>query len=158
LNPAAPPRSGRRELDVPHESAGGFVEQEHPSDALLSIHAPSLPGLFAAAARACFEQMTDLSRVLHVEVRRFECEAPDVEELLVVWLNELIGASAVERLLFSGFEIEEASETRVVASARGERVDPARHVLRREVKAATYHRLSVASGPSGWSATVLLDI
>jgi SHS2 domain-containing protein len=65
-----------------------------------------------------------------------------------------------------------AQTVQVTAVLRGERADPARHVLLAEIKAVTYHRLSVeplkpgaeadadssAADALGWRATVLLDI
>lgn len=135
-----------------------YEEEEHPSDAILRIRAPSLPGLFSAAARATFGLMTDVSRVAPSDERRVACEAGSREELLVAWLNELIGLAGTERAFFCEFEIVSLSDTRLEALVRGETVDAARHALSKEVKAATYHRLSVTKRADLWEATVLLDL
>lgn len=44
------------------------------------------------------------------------------------------------------------------AMARGERIDPARHNQRADVKAVTLHRFSLQETPAGWEARVVLDI
>jgi SHS2 domain-containing protein len=137
---------------------GSFEEEEHPSDALLRIRAATLEGLFGAAARACFAVMTDLGRVRPRIACEVRCDAAGLEDLLVVWLNELIGVSGAERLFFSEFDVRALAATRIEAVARGEPIDPERHLLLKEVKAATYHRLSIATSRDGWEATVLLDI
>jgi len=135
-----------------------FEEEEHPSDALLRIRAASLPALFAAAARGAFSLMTDLDRVEPRVARPIACAAPNREELLAVWLNELIGVAGAEALFFSEFEVARFSENALEATARGEPIDAARHALRKEVKAATYHRLSIREVAGVWEATVLLDL
>jgi SHS2 domain-containing protein len=44
------------------------------------------------------------------------------------------------------------------ASAWGERIDPARHRLAREVKAITYHGLWLRPQGAGWAAEVIVDV
>ena len=44
------------------------------------------------------------------------------------------------------------------ATAHGEPIDPARHVLDHEVKAITYHGLRVEPTTDGWQAEVIVDI
>ncbi len=46
----------------------------------------------------------------------------------------------------------------LTATAWGERLDPTRHVLSHEVKAITYHELTVEPTPEGWQAEVIVDI
>lgn len=133
-------------------------EEDHPSDALLRIRAASLPALFAAAARGTFALMTDLDRVAPRVARPIACAAANREELLAAWLNELIGVASAEALFFREFDVTRCSDTAIDAIARGEAIDAARHALRREVKAATYHRLAIREAGGGWEATVLLDL
>jgi SHS2 domain-containing protein len=136
----------------------GFIEEEHPSDALLHVTAATRRDLFANAARACFALMTDLDAVRPAVSRRVACEGRDIEDLLVVWLNELIGIAAIDGLFFSRFDVTDLAETRLSAQAHGEPIDPARHPLRKEVKAATYHRLWIREAAGGWEASVLFDL
>ena len=44
------------------------------------------------------------------------------------------------------------------ATARGEPLDPGRHLLKHEVKAITYHELKVSETSEGWLAEVIVDI
>ncbi len=156
---------GEPPLDFNHFSAIAskslrreFEEEDHPSDALLRIRATSLRALFATAARATFALMTDLDRVEPRIARPIVCTAPNREELLAVWLNEIIGVASAEALFFREFEITRISDTAIEATARGEAIDPTRHTLQKEVKAATYHRLSIRDAAGAWEATVLLDL
>jgi SHS2 domain-containing protein len=139
----------------PHDD---IPDVEHPSDAFVRVAGATREELFAHAARACFALMTDLAAVRPIEERAIRCEGRDVEDLLAAWLNELIGIAAIESSFFCRFEIDDLRETRLTARAFGERIDPMRHPLKVEVKAATHHRLSVRRSGSGWEATVLLDL
>ena len=136
----------------------GFVEEDHPSDALVRVMGTTREAVFINAARACFALMTDLETVRPTAARRVACEGRDLEDLLAAWLNELIGVASIEGLFFARFDVADLSETRIVAQAIGEPIDPARHPLRKEVKAATYHRLSIRETAGGWEATVLFDL
>jgi len=52
-----------------------------------------------------------------------------------------------------------ALPTALHATCRGETMDPARHIMDHEVKAITYHGLSVAQNADGtWQAEVIVDI
>ena len=57
----------------------------------------------------------------------------------------------------SRFEVS-VGENGLKASAWGEPIDPARHVLSHEVKAITYHGLRVEREGDGWIAEVIVDI
>lgn len=136
----------------------GFSEEEHPSDALVRVSGATQRDLFANAARACFALMTDLDSVHPLISRRIACEGRDPEDLLVVWLNDLIGIASIDGIFLSRFDVQHLGETRLSGEVFGEPIDPARHPLRKEVKAATYHRLSIRQTAEGWEATVLFDL
>ena len=98
--------------------------------------------------------------VVRVEPRedvRLEVTAGDREELLHDWLQ------AVLVRVQAGFVpcevgVDLASDTRVVATLRGEALDPRRHQVRGEVKGVTWHGLAVGEIPNGVRARVILDV
>ena len=98
---------------------------------------------FANAARGMFSIITDLGTIRGGESHRVSVTAPDVEALLVNWLNELLYRFEVEGLLFGEFSIEEITQRQLVATCNGERCDPQRHPMKTGVKAATYHSLEI---------------
>lgn len=92
--------------------------------------------------------------------RRIEiaCAAPDLEILLVDWLNRLISAMATEEMLFGRFEVAIRQDA-LKATAYGEPIDPARHRPAVEVKGATFTELEVAQDPDGrWRAQCVVDV
>jgi SHS2 domain-containing protein len=88
-------------------------------------------------------------------------EEPDVELLLLRFLNELVYLRDARRLLLRPGElrVEETPEgARLEATLLGESLDPARHRLAVDVKAATAHALSLVRENGGFRATVTLDV
>ena len=62
-----------------------------------------------------------------------------------------------DHMLFGRFEVHVRNDG-LTATAWGEPLDPARHVLSHEVKAITYHELKVERTADGWLAEVIVDI
>lgn len=136
-----------------------FEILEHTADAGIIARGETAEELFANAALGMFSLMAELEAVRQPEERRIEVEAADREGLIVRWLTELLYYLDAEELLFSRFQVEEASETRLRARAFGERIDPERHRLHFGVKAVTRHLLEVGRDATGaYRARVLFDI
>ena len=117
---------------------------DHTADYMVEVFAASLPELFADAALALFDTVTDVKTIRPREEVSLSVEAADTEELLVTWLTELLFLYESERWLFCRYEPRLVNDRRVEGKAWGERLDPDRHPIDREVKAITYHRLAFA--------------
>ena len=131
---------------------------EHTADAGIIARGGTLSELFANAALGMFSLMADLGGVREREQRQIELTARDVQGLLVNWLSELLFYVDAEEILFSRFEIDELSDTRLRARAWGERIDRDRHELHFGIKAVTRHMLEVVEENGDYRATVLFDI
>jgi SHS2 domain-containing protein len=109
----------------------------------------------AVALTAVISDPVDVAGDILVEV---ECDAPDVELLLVDWLNALIYEMAVRRMLFSHYEVE-ISGTHLDGRAWGEAVDIERHQPAVEVKGATCTEVAVYMDHEGmWHARCVVDV
>jgi SHS2 domain-containing protein len=64
----------------------------------------------------------------------------------------------VEGLLLRRFEVSDLGNGRFEARAWGEGFYDGRHVIRREVKAVTFHQLEVKQEQGQWRARVILDL
>ena len=77
-------------------------------------------------------------------------------------LNALITRQDIEEVVLSEVatpRIEKGGEGIVLTgSARGVGREAAENHLETEVKAVTYHGLSVVETPTGWQATVVVDV
>jgi SHS2 domain-containing protein len=132
------------------------------SDLCFAAWGTTLPEVFAAAAEALLDATVEAREALgEVEQRHVELAEPDLELLLLRFLNELIFLRDAEGLLLRPRELRvEAgpSHARLVADLVGERVDRRRHRLLSDVKAATAHGLALAREADRFRATVTLDV
>lgn len=131
----------------------------HTADVGIRVQAASLPQLFEEAAQGLFGLMVEnLEEVQPRERVPVQLPAQSaVEYLLFDWLSELIYLFDTRRLVCSRFAVR-LSEAGLNGEAAGEPLDVARHRLRNEIKAVTYHQLAVRSTETGWEATVIVDI
>lgn len=128
---------------------------EHTADVGILARGDTCEEAFGAAAEG-------LAEILGVwfpgegQEREVRVEAPDVEALLVAWLDELLYLAETADVVFGGFAVDRVGEGEVVARARvGPRVG--RELDGQHVKAATYHRLRVSS-EERCEARVYLDV
>src|SRR5262245_52913491 len=123
---------------------------EHTADLGIRVRAADLNALFADAATALFAAIVDgLDAVRPPQQVESAVEGLDPDYLLFDWLRELLCRVDAEHLVLSQVDVT-VSETGLVARARGEPLDPARHLLSHEVKAITYHGLRVEREDGGW--------
>jgi SHS2 domain-containing protein len=135
-----------------------YIQLPHTADIWVRVRGKDLRELFANAGFAFFEQVAELAAVEEKETQMIRAQAADRELLLVAWLDELLYHFDALHLLFKDFDIIELDETHIVAKAYGEKYDPARHRLRAEVKAITYHQLAVEQVGDHWEASVIFDV
>jgi SHS2 domain-containing protein len=134
-----------------------FEVIDHTADAGVVAYGADLGQAFSNAAKALFSLVTELGDVAEALYRDVELTAPDEEDLLVAWLNELIYLFDTENILFKRFEVT-VLDNRLKARVYGEKVDSSRHRLKTGVKGATYHMLGVSKGDSGCKVQVIFDI
>lgn len=134
-----------------------FEVLEHTADTGIIAYGSDLKQAFANAAVGLFSLMVDLDTVRESLEKQIEVNAPDMEGLLVEWLNELIFIFDVEYILFKRFEITELGAGHLKAQAFGEKVEPTRHEIKLGVKAATYHMLHIEKD-NGYRVQVLFDV
>jgi SHS2 domain-containing protein len=131
---------------------------DHTADLGLRIHAPDLNALFADGGQALLSVIVSDSNTVEPRDRlTVRVAGTDLEYLFVDWLDELLFLFESKRFLASEFETQ-LDDTGISATVRGEPCDPARHALAHEVKAVTYHGLTVEQSADGWRAEVILDI
>ena len=134
---------------------------DHTADVAAEVTGRTPGELFASAAQALTDTMTERTTVTAAATEAVTLEAGSIEDLLVDWLNELLYRFEVRNLLVADADVAvRADDTRwrLDAAVRGEPFDPARHAMRVLVKSATYHSLHVIERDGEWSATVVFDI
>ena len=132
-----------------------FEEIEHTADRALKINGQNLEELFVNAARGLNSLLEADGDIDSTPVTKsIELEAIDAESLLVEWLSELAYWAEAEMLVFSKFDLQDVSPTRVKAKIHGSRVAQ----LENHIKAVTYHNLEIVQTDSGLAATVVFDV
>jgi len=142
--------------------SGTFELVDHTGDVGLRVRAESLEGLFETAATGMLSVMLENPEsVRPIQRREMVVRGADVEELFVNWLSELNFLFSTEGKLFSKFRVHSIEMNRTAllkAQIAGEGYDPARHELRLEIKAVTFHKLFVGRRDDHWEAQVIFDI
>jgi protein archease len=135
-----------------------FRTIEHTADIGIEVEADTLAELFAGAAEGMFSLIVSPGVVSQLLSRHLTLEANDLEELMFSWLNELLYLLDADSLLLSRFEITRVETTHLDATVSGERFDPGRHSLMEEIKAATYHQMTVEQRDGSWHARIIFDV
>lgn len=131
---------------------------EHTADLGLRVRSATLEELLGEAARGFVSLIVADPKAIQPRVRRaVRVEAAEPEYLLLDWLNELLYLFDTQHFLGSEFQIA-LGAAGLTAEIVGETLDPARHLLEHEVKAITYHALTVERQADGWLAEVIVDI
>lgn len=133
---------------------GRWQELEHTADLALHVWGADLPDLFATAARGMFSLLVNLAAVPSTQTLTVTLAAPDVETLLVDWLNELLYWGERERLAaYVEFKFAVLTPTILQATVRGGAVSE----YYSYIKAATFHNLEVRVTPAGYETEIVFD-
>lgn len=130
----------------------------HTADMGIEAWAERKQGLFITAAQGLREMLFGRAPIGTQEQAAVTLDMPDDAELLVSWLNEILYRFEVDELVPAEFRVDTLNNGHLEAVIRGERYDPARHPLQRQVKAVTYHQLTLEQQPAGWYAKVYVDL
>ncbi len=131
---------------------------DHTADVGLAARADTLGELMEALAEGLTDVICDRESISPAERREIAVGAEDVEALAVDFLSEVLLAFEVDRFLVAAAKVSAATPASVTAELVGEPYDPARHDLKTEIKAVTYHQLEVARDGDEWVGRVILDL
>jgi SHS2 domain-containing protein len=126
------------------------------------VEAPTLENLFDEARQALLMTVFEEPPEGGEYEDSMRLSAPDLETLLVRWINELVFLIQGDGFVPTGAEmrIEEAGEGDFFLEARltGASLDLEGYGWQGEIKSATFHGLEVTRDSSGWRAQVILDV
>jgi SHS2 domain-containing protein len=138
----------------------GFEFIAHTADLAVRVRALRLDRMFALAAAALMDAITDRTAIGRTSSQTVALDATDLDQLLVEWLHELLFLFETRGLLVADttVAIEEGDRCRLRAVVHGEVRDPSRHGIKVLVKAVTYHALHIARTDQGYEATIVFDV
>jgi len=132
---------------------------DHTADLGVEVTAATPEDLYAGAAFALFDLLTDLTAVRAEKPREIDVGGENPADLLVNFLREVLYACNGEGFLGKSCDIRFLTSKRLRAVLKGEGFDPVRHRILKEIKAVTYHQCSVEEAPAGgWVARVVFDV
>jgi SHS2 domain-containing protein len=139
------------------KSDPGWILLDHTADIRMEVRGTDLEELFANAALGMTRLIAEESEVEPESELEFSLEAYTVEELLVDWLRELLFFNQTTGFILIQPKIVEVSRTVLKARILGRIKCPDEEPLT-EIKAVTYHGLSVQVDDRGYSAKIVFDI
>jgi SHS2 domain-containing protein len=131
---------------------------DHTADLGIIVRGPDVGGLFSNAPRAMTELMVKGELGEKRTVRDISVDAEDYPDLMVRWLGEVLYLFVGDKLIVDSIEIKAIAPTRLEATIAMADFDPKRHRVLREIKAVTYHGISVRKANHEWEARIIFDI
>ncbi len=128
---------------------------DHTADVMIKAYGKNIEECFENAAFALIDQMVDASKVRQEKKVYLQIDGDTKEELLYNFLSEILFQFDANRLVLSRFEVHLAPG-QLSCTAWGEGLDLERQSPKTEVKAITYHMLTVDEIEP--SVTVLFDV
>jgi SHS2 domain-containing protein len=139
-----------------------FLDDIAFADVAFAAEGATREELFASCAAALLSVLLENPEAVEPrETLPLTLEHAELDLLLFAFLQEFVFYKDARRLLLRVAEVSVGgAEGGFTLTARlaGERIDPSRHHLGVDVKAVTLHRFRVEETPSGWEATVILDV
>ena len=130
----------------------------HQADIGIRGIGESLEKAFEEAATALMAVIGRPDTVEPKESIAIQCEANEKDLLFMDWINALIYEMDVRKMLFGRFDVQ-IKNHRLSATVRGEQIDPEKHEIAVEVKAATFTALKVFQNPQHqWVAQCVVDV
>jgi SHS2 domain-containing protein len=128
---------------------------DHTADLMIKAYGRTLEECFANAGYALFDQTVDLSGIKPVNTYEIEASGEDPEDRLYSFLSELLFLEDCDGVILCSLEVRFDGD-RVICKGKGEVLDRAKHRIKSEIKAVTFHMMSVdAFEPS---VTVIFDV
>jgi SHS2 domain-containing protein len=135
-----------------------FREIDHTADLGIEVAADTPGELFQCAGMALLSLMVQPQGIKAREVREETVQAEGWEQLFHDWLSHVLHRFLQDGFIAATIAILEIDEHRVHARLTGEKLDYDRHEFETEIKAVTYHQLSVTCEQGRWRARVIFDV
>ncbi|HJU11563.1 MAG TPA: archease [Candidatus Binataceae bacterium] len=134
-----------------------YRELDHTADLGIEVIAATRCALFRRAALALAALLVDQSNVIGAVTRESEIGGHDDIELMHDLLTELLQLFAADGFIWRDADIDERGSILHVR-LQGESFDPNRHTARGEIKAVTYHQMTVEHTGTEWRARIIFDV
>ena len=131
---------------------------DHTADFGIRVFGSDVKDLFANAALALFDLITDINSLKGLDEHKVHITGDDWPDTMVNWLRELLYLWTCKEMLVKTTDIFYLKEFELAAKVKFEPYDPDRHEIRNEIKAVAYHQIQVEKGPFGWESKIIFDV
>jgi SHS2 domain-containing protein len=131
---------------------------DHTADFGIEVRGADLRELFENAGYAMFDVITDTERLNALYETTINVSGEDWPDLMVNWLRELLYLWTGKGLLVKMTDIVSISAYTLSAIVKYESFVPGQHLLKSELKAVTYHQISVEREKAEWKARIIFDV
>jgi SHS2 domain-containing protein len=128
------------------------------SDLAVKIFGKSQAELFANSGFALFDLLTYIDRVEAREQMTLEVEGADRDDLMVNWMRELLYLYQGSGYLLKEFVVKEVKDNYIRGEVSGEKFDPDRHEIQREINAVASQQSRMEKTGDQWTAQVVLEL
>ncbi len=135
-----------------------YEQFSHTADIGVRVFGRTLKELFENAAFAMFDILADLEGLEGPLTEEFELTAPNYEELLIAWLDELLYNFYTKGIIFYKFNVEKLAPDFIKAKAYGRLVGENKNRLKTEIKAATYYNLKIIKKDDYYEVDIIFDV
>ena len=130
----------------------------HHSELAVKVFGSSQVELFQNSGWALFDVTTDIEKIETKDYVPLEVEGTDRDDLLVNWVRELLYLYQGSGYLLKEFRISELGDKLVKAEACGEKIDPDRHEIKKEIMAIAYDKSRMAKTGDQWTAQLIFEV
>jgi len=134
-----------------------YQKFDHGADIGIRGIGKTVEEAFAEAAKAMFDVMVDIGNVQTKKEVKITTKAENKEELLIEFLNKLLSEADLKNMVFSEFKVL-IEYNKLTAIAIGEKLNPKKHNIKTEVKAATYSMLKIGQENNNYFAQCVIDV
>jgi len=131
---------------------------DHTADLGIIVEGTDEKNLFIRAAQAMADLMVKGDISTKTVIKDVSLQGEDFPDLMVKWLGEILYLFNGEKLLVHSIKIKSISPITLKSTLTLSSFEPEHHQVIREIKAVTYHQISVDKTEDGWQARVIFDI
>ncbi len=130
----------------------------HTADLGIAVQGSDPINLFINAAKAMMHLMIKSKSSKEKMSLPLSISGDDLEDLMVRWLGEILYLFQGENLVVTDIVIEAFSFFNLTASVKAVPFNIRTHEILREIKAVTYHQITVAEENGLWIAKIIFDL
>ncbi len=135
-----------------------YEQFSHTADIGVRVFGRDIKELFENAAFSLFDVACDLEGITGRLTKKITVKADSPEELLVLWLDELLYNFYTKEIIFFEFHIDKISDKELTATVKGRPVGANKNRLKTEIKSVTYYNLDIKRSKKLLSVEMVFDV